>query len=155
MKCGMLSVCNYLSNKLSFLRDLPLLFMRLVLAYGFWGPAMMKWNNMDGIIDWFDSMGIPFPAVNAYLAATTEISGSVLLLLGIATRIISVPLMVVMLVAIFSVHITHGFEAGNNGFEIPLYYLIMLFTLMIYGPGRISLEGLLRRASGLDGKQTV
>jgi len=141
----MLGVCNAIGNKLDFAKDIPLLFMRLVLAYGFWGPAMMKWNNMDGIIDWFSGMGMPFPTVNAYLSATTEVSGSVLLLLGLGTRLISIPLMIVMLVAIFTVHISHGFEAGANGFEIPLYYLIMLFTLLVYGPGRYSLEGLLRK----------
>ncbi len=147
MKCRILNVCNYLNEKLEPLKDIPLLFIRLVLVYGFWGPAMMKWNNMGAIVDWFRTMGIPFPTVNAYLSASTEVAGSVLLLLGIATRIITVPLMVVMLVAIFFVHLHNGFEAGNNGFEIPLYYLIMLFTLLIYGPGRYSVEGLLHRAT--------
>jgi len=141
----MLSICDTISAKLKFTKDIPLLLMRLVLAYGFWGPAMMKWKNMDGIIDWFAGMGIPFPTVNAYLSASTEVAGSVLLFFGIATRIISIPLMVVMLVAIFAVHIQNGFEAGANGFEIPLYYLIMLITLLVYGPGRFSLEGLLRK----------
>ncbi len=141
----MTDVCDSISKKIKSLESLPLLFMRLVLAYGFWGPAMMKWKNMDGIIDWFSSMGIPFPAVNAYLSATTEITGSILLLLGFATRLISIPLIIVMLVAIFSVHISNGFEAGNNGFEIPLYYLIMLFTLFVYGPGKYSIQYLLRK----------
>ena len=145
MKCKMLGVCNAIAKKLEFTKDIPLLFMRLVLAYGFWGPAMMKWKNMDGIVDWFAGMGIPFPTVNAYLSASTEVAGSVLLLIGIGVRIISIPLMVVMLVAIFTVHIGHGFEAGANGFEIPLYYLIMLITLLVYGPGRYSLEGLIRK----------
>ncbi len=148
MKCKMLGVCDTISEKLKFTRDIPLLLMRLVLAYGFWGPAMMKWNNMDGIIKWFTGMGIPFPTVNAYLSAGTEVAGSVLLLFGIATRMITIPLMVVMLVAIFTVHIHHGFEAGANGFEIPLYYLIMLITLLVYGPGRFSIEGLLRKLTG-------
>ena len=141
----MLNVCNAFANKLDFIKDIPLLLMRLVLAYGFWGPAMMKWNNMDGIIDWFSGMGIPFPTANAYLSASTEVAGSILLILGIGTRLITIPLMVVMLVAIFLVHIGNGFEAGSNGFEIPLYYLIMLLTLLVYGPGRYSLEGLLRK----------
>jgi len=145
MKCKMLGVCNAISGKLEFIKDVPLLFMRLVLAYGFWGPAMMKWNNMHGVIDWFSGMGIPFPTVNAYLSASTEVAGSILLLIGLGTRIISIPLMIVMLVAIFTVHISHGFEAGANGFEIPLYYLIMLSTLLVYGPGRYSVEGLLRK----------
>ena len=145
MKCKMLGVCNAIAKKLEFTKDIPLLLMRLVLAYGFWGPAMMKWKNMDGIVDWFAGMGIPFPTVNAYLSASTEVAGSVLLFIGIGVRIISIPLMVVMLVAIFTVHISHGFEAGANGFEIPLYYLIMLITLLVYGPGRYSLEGLIRK----------
>jgi putative oxidoreductase len=92
-------------------------------------------------------MGIPFPAVNTYLSATTDAVGSVLLVLGLGTRLISIPLMVVMLVAIFTVHIGNGFESGNNGFEIPLYYLIMLFTLLIYGGGKISADFFVKRAT--------
>lgn len=147
MKCKLIPICDKVSRALEFLKDIPLLLMRLVLAYGFWGPAMMKWKNIDGIASWFGDMGYPFPTLNAYLAATTELTGSILVLLGIGTRIISIPMMVVMLVAIFTVHLGHGFEAGNNGFEIPLYYLIMLLTLMVYGPGKYSVEGLLRRAT--------
>ncbi len=128
------------------LSGLPLLFMRLVLAYGFWETGMMKWKNIEGVAEWFDSLGIPFPTLNAYLAATTETAGVFFLILGLTIRIISVPLMFVMLVAIFTVHLHNGFEAGNNGFEIPLYYLIMLFTLFIYGGGKISLDNVLRRA---------
>ena len=147
MKCKLIPICDKISRMLELLKDIPLLLMRLVLAYGFWGPAMMKWNNMSGIADWFDSMGYPFPTLNAYLAGTTELLGAVLMVIGIGTRIISIPMMFIMFIAIFTVHISNGFEAGNNGFEIPLYYLIMLFTLMIYGPGKYSLEGLLRRAT--------
>ncbi|NOY50487.1 MAG: DoxX family protein [Chlorobi bacterium] len=128
-------------------KDLPLFFMRIVLAYGFWGPAMMKWNNIDGIIEWFDSMGMPMPALNAYLSASTEMAGVILLSLGLFTRLISIPLMVVMLVAIFTVHYSNGFEAGNNGFEIPLYYLLMLLSLTIYGGGKISIDYVIKRAT--------
>ena len=142
-------ILNKYETAVGFLRkfsDLPLLFMRLVLAYGFWGTGMMKWKNIDGVAEWFGSLGIPFPTLNAYLAATTEVIGVFFLLFGLFIRIISLPLMFVMLVAIFTVHLHNGFEAGNNGFEIPLYYLIMLFTLFIYGGGKISLDNVLRRA---------
>ncbi len=145
MKCKLINGCKTISEKLKILKDIPLLTMRLVLAYGFYGPAMMKWNNMDGIVDWFRSMGIPFPVVNAYLSATTELLGVILLVLGLFTRLITIPLMVVMVVAIFTVHLSNGFEAGNNGFEIPLYYLIMLFTLMVYGSGRFSIDNIIQR----------
>lgn len=127
------------------LSDLPLLLIRLILAYGFYNPAMMKLRDINSIADWFSSINIPFPLVNAYLAAGTEISGVVLLTLGLFTRIISIPLMVTMVVAIVTVHWGNGFEAGDNGFEIPLYYLIMLFTLIVYGSGRISLDHILFR----------
>ncbi len=143
----MTQVCDRFSDKLNILKDIPLLLMRLILAYGFFNPGMMKWRNMDGIISWFGDMGLPFPALNAYLAASTEVGGAVLLLLGFGTRIISIPLMIVMLVAIFSVHLSNGFEAGDNGFEIPVYYLIMLFTLFVYGGGKISLYGLIKKRS--------
>lgn len=119
---------------------LPLLFIRLVLAYGFFTPAIMKWKDIQAIGDWLGQLGIPFPHFNAYLAATTEFSGVILLTLGFATRFISVPLMVTMLVAIKTVHLEHGFDAANNGFEIPLYYLIMLLTLFVYGGGKLSAD---------------
>ncbi len=147
MKEKLLNAYENIESKLKSLSDIPLLLMRFVLAYGFWGPAMMKWKNMESIIDWFDGMGMPFPALNAYLAATTELLGVVLLVLGLFTRLISIPLMIVMFVAIFTVHISNGFEAGNNGFEIPLYYILMLFALLVFGAGKISLDFLIGHAT--------
>ena len=132
-------------KKIENLKSLPLLLMRLVLAAGFYGPAMMKIKNIDNIIEWFKGMNYPLPALNAYLAAGTETLGFILLFLGLGTRIITIPLMVVMLVAIFTVHLANGFEAGSNGYEIPLYYLIMLFTLFVYGPGKISVDHILKK----------
>lgn len=127
------------------LKDVPLLLMRIVLAIGFYGPAMMKLKNFDNIVQWFASIGIPMPTLNAYLATTTESLGVILLILGLGTRIIAIPLIVTMIVAIVTVHFGHGFEAGNNGFEIPLYYIIMLFTLIVYGGGKYSLDYFLNK----------
>lgn len=127
------------------LRDFPPLFMRLILAYGFYTTASMKWSNIGGVAEWFGSLGIPAPTFNAYLAASTEAAGVVLLTLGLATRFISIPLMITMIVAIVTVHWPNGFEAGNNGFEIPLYYFIMLSALLINGAGRISLDNLISK----------
>ncbi len=133
------------TNWLTNLKDIPLLFIRLILAYGFYMPAMMKWGNISGIAEWFGSIGIPFPTLNAYLVASTEMGAVILLPLGLATRIISIPLMITMLVAILTVHFSNGFEAGNNGFEIPLYYLLMLFVLLINGAGKFSVDHLISR----------
>lgn len=127
------------------IKDLPLLFFRLVLAYGFYGPAMMKWNNIENVAEWFGSIGIPMPTLNAYLAATTEMAGVFLLTLGLATRIISIPLIITMVVAIVTVHLGNGFEASNNGFEIPLYYILILFSLLVNGVGKLSIDNLISK----------
>ncbi len=135
-----------LRNKLECFKDLPPLFMRLVLAYGFYITGTKKLENFQGIIDWFrDGLHLPYPEINAYLATGTECAGFVLLFLGLFTRLISIPLIITMLVAIFTVHYANGFQAGDNGFEIPLYYLLMLFALFIQGPGRISVDALISR----------
>ncbi len=131
-------------DSLSNLKSLPLLLLRLILAYGFFNPAKMKVGNIEGIISWFESINIPFPALNAYLATGTEVLGVILLTLGLGTRFISIPLIVTMIVAILTVHLGNGFEAGSNGFEIPLYYMIMLFTLLVYGSGKFSIDHLLK-----------
>jgi len=121
-------------------KPLSLLFARLIIAYGFYEPAMNKWSGIENVAEWFGSIGIPFPLLNAYMAATTEIVGVVLLTLGLLTRAISLPLIVVMIVAIITVHLPHGFSAGDNGFEIPLYYMIFLFIFVSHGAGKFSLD---------------
>jgi len=122
-------------------QSISLLFLRLILAYGFYTPAMNKWSDIDAIASWFEnSLQLPFPMLNAYMAAGTEAAGVVLLTLGLATRFISAGLMVVMLVAITTVHLSNGFSAGDNGFEIPLYFFLMLFVLLSHGAGKLSLD---------------
>ncbi|HMN50355.1 MAG TPA: DoxX family protein [Ignavibacteriaceae bacterium] len=129
---------------LTKLKDVHLLAVRLVLAYGFFNPAIMKWQNIESIKEWFGQLGIPFPGLNAYLSASTEMAGVILLTLGLANRIISIPLIFVMIVAIVTVHIGNGFEAGNNGFEIPIYYILLLLVILIYGAGKYSADYLLQ-----------
>ena len=136
---------KFLLGKVQCLADLPPLIFRLILAYGFYGPAIKKASNVNGIIEWFTSMGIPAPALNAYMATATECAGVVCLLLGLATRIISVPLMVVMVVAVKTVHWEHGFACSDNGFEVPFYYFFMLFSLIVTGPGKVSLDHLIKQ----------
>lgn len=123
-------------------KSLSLLLARLVVAYGFYEPAMMKWQDISSVAEWFGSMGIPFPTLNAYLSASTEITGVILLTLGLLTRFISLPLIVVMIVAIITVHLPNGFSAGDNGYEIPLYYMLFLFIFVTNGAGKFSLDRL-------------
>ena len=86
----------------------PLL-LRLILA-----PVMMQagWNKLvgfEGTVQWFgNGLGMPFPELMAALAMSAELGGGVLLLIGLGTRIVAIPLMVTMLVAALAVHWDNG-----------------------------------------------
>jgi len=126
---------------LSSFQDLSLLLVRLTLAYGFFEPALKKINNFDNIVVWFDtSLHLPFPWLNAVLATVTESLIVIFMVLGFKTRFIAIPGMVTMLVAIFLVHWNGGFSAANNGYEIPLYYFLMLSVIATTGPGKFSIS---------------
>jgi len=130
----------------SLFRDLPPLIFRAILVHGFYAPAMNKLNNFSSVVSWFrDDLHIPYPLINAYMSVTTEVSGIILLTLGLATRFISIPMMGVMLVAIATVHWENGFDCGDNGFEVPLYFFFMLFSLVVTGSGRISLDAIIAK----------
>ena len=127
-------------NILQNFQSISLLLARFAVAYGFLEPALNKWQDINAVAEWFGSMGIPFPTLNAYMAASTEIIGVVLLTLGLFTRLISIPMMVIMVVAITTVHLANGFSAGGNGFEIPLYYMLFLFIFLSHGGGKFSMD---------------
>lgn len=140
MQCQITKLCELIEPALEKLQSVSLLFLRLILAYGFYEPAKMKWSDIDSVAEWFGSMGIPLPTLNAYMAASTEALGVLLLTIGFATRLISIPLIVVMIVAILTVHLGNGFSAGDNGFEIPLYYMLMLLVIVAHGAGKFSVD---------------
>jgi putative oxidoreductase len=94
--------------------------IRLYLFFPLWVGGMNKFNGFDNIVAWFDhGLGLPFPLVMAFLATATELVGAVFLLIGFATRYITIPLMIVMLVAIFSVHWPYGWAAIADGATDP------------------------------------
>ncbi|MDX2172493.1 MAG: DoxX family protein [Bacteroidota bacterium] len=126
-------------------QSVALLGLRLILAYGFYETAKVKWEDINSVAEWFGSIGIPAPKLNAYLAATTEMAGVFLLTLGLGVRFISIPLIITMLVAIKTAHWDNGFAASDNGYEIPLYYLLMLLALTTYGGGKLSADFLIEK----------
>ena len=132
-----------LSVLFNYFQSFSLLFIRLALAYGFYTPALTKWNNFDTTSEWFSSLGIPFASFATLLTASVEIMGVILLVLGLFTRLITIPLMIIMVVAIFTVHISNGFSVANNGFEIPTYYFLFLSLLLSHGAGKFSLDFLI------------
>lgn len=89
--------------------------LRLYLVPVFWVAGMNKATSFGSVVDWFGNpdwgLGLPFPAVMAFLAVASEVGGAVLLLFGFATRLIVVPLMVTMVVAATAVHWDNGWQA--------------------------------------------
>ncbi len=136
----MKSFMGEVSVLFSYPKNLVFLGVRLVLVYGFAMPALLKINNLEETVIWFESLSIPLPMIAAYLVSTIESIGIVLMFLGLLTRYISVLLSFIMLGAIFFVHASNGFSVANNGIEIPLYYLLFLILLASFGAGKYSLD---------------
>ena len=94
----------------------PLLFLRLIVAPVLIIAGLHKFETFSATTAWFDNtLGLPLPGLMAFLAATTEFLGGLLLLFGLAVRLVSLPLMFTMLVAIFTVHLEHGWFAIAPG----------------------------------------
>ena len=111
----MTHIYQQIVTRLQVADGIPLLLLRLYLA-----PVMIQagWNkasSFDSIVDWFGNddygLGLPMPFVMAFLATAAELVGGVLLLLGALTRLVSIPLMVTMIVAMVSVHAKNGWLA--------------------------------------------
>jgi len=100
------------TRALDFLAPLAL---RLYLAPIFWMAGTSKFSSFEDTAAWFGNkewgLGLPMPEVMTFLAAGTEVAGAVMLVLGLGVRWVSIPLMVTMLVAIFAVHWTNGWQA--------------------------------------------
>ncbi len=116
------TIHNAIFPRLQHFDGLAPLAMRLYLVPIFWMAGNSKLKGMESTIEWFGNpewgLGLPFPTVLAYLAAYTEALGALCLLIGIATRWISIPLMVTMLVAAFAVHWDNGWAAiADSGAE--------------------------------------
>ena len=109
------SIHKTIFPRLQYADGLGALAIRLYLVPIFWVAGTTKLSGMENTIAWFGNpdwgLGLPFPALMAYMAAYTEVFGAVLLALGLATRWISIPLIVTMLVAVFAVHWPNGWAA--------------------------------------------
>ncbi|ODR87489.1 DoxX family protein [Shewanella xiamenensis] len=93
--------------------------LRLYLAPVLMQAGYNKLAHFEDTVAWFANpdwgLGLPMPTLMAALAAGTEFLGAILLLLGLATRLISIPLMITMLVAAFTVHWPNGWLAIADG----------------------------------------
>lgn len=92
----------------------PLL-LRLILAPVMIQAGWTKLAGFDSTVRWFEgSLGLPLPELMVALVIGAEFFGGILLLVGLATRLVAIPLMVTMLVAAFSVHWENGWLAISD-----------------------------------------
>ncbi|MGH8743937.1 MAG: HvfX family Cu-binding RiPP maturation protein [Burkholderiales bacterium] len=123
---------------------LPQLGLRLLLAYEFWESGVEKFRGENWFADIQDKFPFPFDLVPVdvswQLSTWSELLGSVALVIGLGTRFFSVSLVILTLVAWASVHAGHGYNVCQNGFKLPLIYLIMFLPLVFSGPGKLSVD---------------
>lgn len=109
---------NNITRSISHADGIALLLLRLYLA-----PVMIQagWNkasNFSNIVEWFGNedygLGLPLPYLLALLATAAELIGGILILFGLLTRLVSIPLMVTMIVAMVSVHGKNGWLAISD-----------------------------------------
>jgi putative oxidoreductase len=124
----------------------PQLLVRLFVGYFFLETGWGKIHNLQGMTERFADWGIPAPAFNAALSGWTEFLGGLLIVAGLFTRLVSIPLFINMMVALLAVKLKK--VGGLDDFvelDEPLYALSFLW-LFFSGPGWISLDHFLDKA---------
>jgi len=136
----------------SLLQAPLLLAMRLYWGWSFFQTGKGKLMDLPKVTGFFQSLGIPFPHQQAILAACTECFGGLLLAVGLASRLISIPLTVVMIVA----YVTAESDALKAIFSdpdkftgaTPFLFLLTLLIVIAFGPGAFSLDWVIAKLYG-------
>jgi putative oxidoreductase len=103
-------------------------------------------NWFGEIMDMF-----PFPLnltpvdISWFIATWSELIGAVALLIGLGTRFFAATFIILDLVAWYSVHADHGYNVCDNGFKLPLIYLVLLLPLLFSGAGKASVDYFITR----------
>ena len=140
-------------------REWVLLPLRLVVGFGFLAHGLAKWNRgPEGFARLLQQIGAPAPVATAWMVTLVEVLGGLALIIGLLVAIASIPLLLTMLVATFTVHWPYGFSSvqtigltdagpvfGPPGYEINLLYIAALLALAALGPGPLSVTRLLAR----------
>jgi putative oxidoreductase len=129
--------------------------LRLIVGYGFMQHGFAKLSRgPDAFVAILQAMGVPDPHLMAWLTILTELLGGLAVLLGAFVTVVSVPMMAVLLVAMFKVHLPYGFSSikllavtaagaqfGPVGYEVILLYVACLAALVIGGSGPFAIDG--------------
>jgi putative oxidoreductase len=123
---------------------LPQLGLRLFLAYEYWLAGVEKFNGTNWFADIQSDFPFPFnyvsPEISWQMSTWFELIGAAALVLGLATRFFSLSLIILTVVAWAAVHAANGYNVCDNGYKLPLMYLIMFIPLLFNGAGKVSLD---------------
>ncbi|MGB9128881.1 MAG: DoxX family protein [Thiobacillus sp.] len=121
-----------------------LLGLRLLLAWEFWESGVEKFNGENWFADIQGTFPFPFNLVPVdiswFMSTWFELIGAVALVIGLGTRFFSLSLVILTIVAWASVHSGNGYNVCDNGYKLPLMYLMMLIPLLLSEPGKLSLD---------------
>src|SRR5215475_3596579 len=129
--------------------------LRLIIGFGFMAHGWAKLSRgPSGFAKLLEQVGAPLPELTAWVSTFVEILGGLAILAGAFVAIVSVPLIIMMLVAMFTVHLRYGFSAINTigltadgpqfgppGYEVNLLYIAGLLALILAGAGPLSIDG--------------
>ncbi len=136
----------------NFLQSPLLLAVRLYWGWQFAQTGWGKLMNLDRTAGYFESLGLPLPKVNAVMAGGTECVGGALLALGLFARPASVPLIFTMLVAYWTADrdALNAIVSDPDKFvtAAPFLFLLASLLVLVFGPGKLSLDALLGRNQG-------
>ncbi|MBV8901330.1 MAG: DoxX family protein [Verrucomicrobia bacterium] len=129
-----------------------LLALRLYFFWQLFLTGQGKLTHLAKISEYFASLGLPFPALNAFLAGSAETFGSLLLMIGLASRLAAIPVTVTMIVA----YLAADFEAVTKIFSDPdkfvqdaaFPFLMAALIVLAFGPGRFSVDALIGWKAG-------
>lgn len=129
---------------------LPQTIARVSIGWVFVQSGWGKLHNLPKVIEYFSSLGIPAPQLQAPFVASVELVGGLFLLAGLFTRVVSVPLSVSMVVALLTAKSGDISSASDLFGTVEFLYLLVLGFLAAFGAGALSLDGILVRcfASG-------
>jgi len=134
--------------------------LRLLVGCGFMEHGFAKLSRgADAFADILQQLGVPLPHLATWLTIGTELVGGLALLLGAFVVWASIPMAAVLLVAMVTVHLPYGFSSvklltisasgaqfGPVGYELDLLYLAALITLVLQGPGPLSIDDVRQRS---------
>ena len=140
MQATIARLCGAALRTLDRWADIGPLVVRIVFGYFWFETGLAKIQNLDGFANRFVEWGIPFPAFSATLSGATDLIGGALLMLGLGTRLATIPMIVNMLVAL-AVVVLPGISTLDEFVELDeVLYVAVLFWLLVAGPGKASLD---------------